>query len=278
MREYYAHCEAEVRAHDRDRFLATLFAPAAARPHLLALYAFNLELTRVRDRAREPAAGEVRLQWWREVVEGKRTDEAAGHPVASALLDTVVRHSLRRHLLSELIDGRSFDLYDEPMPSLAELEGYADATSGELIRLATTILAGKPAALDATTHAGRALAFVALLRALPVHAARGQVYVPADLLSRHGVGREDVLSGRTTPGVQAALAELQSIAAGELQTARAELRNVAPEAAPAFLPLAIVPLYLARMQRSDYDPFATAVDPPQWRRQWALWRAARKGA
>jgi phytoene synthase len=277
MRENYAHCAAEVRAHDKDRFLATLFAPANARPHLFALYAFNLELARVRDRTQEPAAGEVRLQWWREAVEGQRTEEAAGHPVAAALLDAVARCSLRRHLLSELIDVRSFDLYDDPMPSLAELEAYADASSGELIRLATTVLAGKAAPLDATTHAGRALAFTALLRVLPLHAARGQVYVPADLLARHGANPEDVVSGDTTPALQSALAELRAIAARELEAARAQLKNVPPQAAPAFLPLALVPLYLGRMQREGYNPFRTPVDLPQWRRQWTLWRAARRG-
>jgi phytoene synthase len=277
MRENYAHCEAEVRAHDKDRFLATLFAPASARPHLFALYAFNLELARVRDRTKEPAAGEVRLQWWREALAGQRAEQAAGHPVAAALLDTVARRSLRHHLLAELVDARSFDLYDDPMPSLAELEAYADATSGELIRLATTVLAGKAAALEATTRAGRALALTALLRALPLHAARGQVYVPADLLARHGADRQDIASGAATPALRAALAELRAIAARELDAARAQLKSVPPHASPAFLPLALVPLYLARMERSGYEPFRTTIEVPQWRRQWALWRAARRG-
>src|SRR3990172_2713533 len=118
MRENYAHCEAEVRARDKDRYLATLFAPAEARPHLFALYAFNLEVAQVRERIHEPLAGEVRLQWWRDAVEGTRAGEATANPVAAALLDTVERRSLARHLLSELVDGRSFDLYDDPMPTL----------------------------------------------------------------------------------------------------------------------------------------------------------------
>ena len=43
----YAHCEALVRASDKDRFVASLFAPTGTRPHLFALYAFNLEIARV---------------------------------------------------------------------------------------------------------------------------------------------------------------------------------------------------------------------------------------
>ena len=83
------YCEQLVREADKDRFLATLFAPAAQRPALFALYAFNAEIARVRDVAREPMPGEIRLQWWREVVEGGRSEEARAHPVAAALLETM---------------------------------------------------------------------------------------------------------------------------------------------------------------------------------------------
>ena len=100
--------------------------------------------------------------------------------------------------------------------------------------------------------------------------------MPADLLSRHGTARDDVISGQAAPAILAALAELRAIAAGELEAVRAQLRSVAPEAAPAFLPLALVPLYLARMEQRGYDPFRTRIEVPQWRRQWALWRAARR--
>jgi phytoene synthase len=277
MRDNYAHCQAQVREHDKDRFLATLFARAVARPHLFALYAFDLELARVRDRAKGAAAGEIRLQWWREVMEGGRGEEATGHPVAAALLDTLARCSLQRNLLVGLIEARIFDLYDDPMPSLAALNAYADKSSGALIELAASVLTGGAITRGGTIPAGRALAWTALLRQLSSHAARGQVYVPADLLARHGANRDAAISGRATPEFFAALAELRALARRELEAARAQSRNVSPEAAPAFLPLALVPLYLARMERRGYDPFRTPIEVPQWRRQWALWRAARRG-
>jgi len=72
MQDAFAHCEALVRASDKDRFLSALFAPAEHRGALHALYAFNVEAARVRELAREPLAGEVRLQWWREALSGAR--------------------------------------------------------------------------------------------------------------------------------------------------------------------------------------------------------------
>ncbi len=67
MQDAFAYCAELVRDADRDRFLAALFAPAEQRDALFALYAFNVEVGRVREAAREPLPGEIRLQWWRDV-------------------------------------------------------------------------------------------------------------------------------------------------------------------------------------------------------------------
>ena len=84
MADDFDHCETLVREADKDRFLATLFAPAPRRRALHALYAFNVEIARVRELAREPMPGEIRLQWWRDVL-GGAAHRGGGHPVASAL-------------------------------------------------------------------------------------------------------------------------------------------------------------------------------------------------
>src|SRR5918992_5792426 len=159
------YCEQLVREADKDRFLATLFAPAARRPALFSLYAFNAEIARVRDVAREPMPGEIRLQWWREVVEGGRSEEARAHPVASALLDTVTHYRLPVHSLTELVDAHAFDLYEDPMPGLVHAEAYAAKTSATLFDLAAKILGGTDAAVgNLARHAGIAYALVQQLR------------------------------------------------------------------------------------------------------------------
>jgi phytoene synthase len=72
MQDAFAHCEALLRAADKDRFLTTLFAPAEHRNALIALYAFNVEIARVREVVREALAGEIRLQWWSDIFGGER--------------------------------------------------------------------------------------------------------------------------------------------------------------------------------------------------------------
>src|ERR1700690_2414536 len=122
MQSDFEHCAALVREADRDRYLAALFAPTSHRDALFALYAFNAEIARVREVAREPMPGEIRLQWWREVLSGEREGEAAANPVAAALRAALDRHKTAAHRLIALIDAHGFDLYDDPMPALADLE------------------------------------------------------------------------------------------------------------------------------------------------------------
>jgi phytoene synthase len=273
----FVHCESLVRTADKDRFLACLFAPADRRRGLLALYAFNVEIAAIRERAGEPLAGEVRLQWWRDVLEGDRNEEARAHPVAAALIDTLARHSLPIADLVDLIEARAFDLYNDPMPTVAGLEAYARRTSSALMALAARVLGDPETVKEAVTPAGIAYAMAGLLRAFAFHASRGQLFVPLEILVRHAVAPQDVLAGRASSGLAAALAEMRGLVHRHLAAGRAPVAAAPAAIIPALLPVALVPGYLARMVRADYDPFHTVVDVPQWRRQWVLWRAARRG-
>jgi 15-cis-phytoene synthase len=275
MQADFDHCATLVRDADRDRYLATLFAPAKQRDALNALYAFNIEIARVREKAREPMPGEIRLQWWREVLSGERDGEAAAHPVAAALRETLASHNIAGDRPAALIDAHTFDLYDEPMPTLDDLENYAGKTQGALFAMAAEILA-RPGAAEAalTRHAGIAYSIAGILCALPVHAARRQLFLPLELLERHAVNREKIFARQAGAPLSAALGELRRHARRHLAAARAELDVAPPEILPALLPAATVGPALRRMERRGYAPFD--VDQvPGWRRQWWLWRAAR---
>ncbi len=270
----FVHCESLVREGDPDRYWASLFASADKRPFLHALYAFSFEIARVRDSVREAMVGEIRLQWWRDALQGEARGDVRANPVAAALDDTIVRFRLPRQALVDLIDARVFDLYDDLMPTLNDLEGYCGETSSRLIRLASIVLAEgqDTGGADAAGHAGVAYAVTGLLRAFPWHARSGQVYIPQDILARHGVVREDIIKGRGGPGLLAALADLRAVARRHVQQVRTLKGSVPPEVRPAFQALALVEPYLKTMERRDYDPFTSAVDLPQWRRLAALWR------
>jgi phytoene synthase len=279
MQAHFEHCAALVREADRDRYLAALFAPAAARDALMALYAFNVEISRVRDGAREPMPGEIRLQWWREVLSGDRGGEAASHPVAAALMASIERHSIGPDRLSAIVDAHTFDLYDEPMATLDDLDNYAVMTQSALIDIAATILAGGGfETMMLIRQAGIAMAVTAVLTGLGHHAARRQMFVPLEVMDRHGADREELFAGKVSDPLKSALAELRRHGRRQLIAARTEM-DQAPAAAvtpilPALLPLALVGPTLRPMERRGYEPFDVQPVSPL-RRQWLIWRAAR---
>ncbi|HEX2653874.1 MAG TPA: phytoene/squalene synthase family protein [Xanthobacteraceae bacterium] len=272
MTDPFLHCEQLVREGDKDRFLATLFAPADRRGALFALYAFNLEIARIREVVHEPMPGEIRMRWWADVLEGKGQDTARGNPIAAALLDTIGAYRLPLDPLLDLIEARSFDLYDDPVMTLSELNAYAQRTSSALIGLAATILGD--VAPEVGQAAGIAYAVTSLLRAFALHSSRGQLYVPVEILERHSVAPADVFAGRVSEGLKAALADMQDHARRKFDEFNANRATLPRSVLPAFLPTQLVPLYLARMQRRDYAPFLSVVEVPQWRRQWVMWRAS----
>jgi phytoene synthase len=273
----YDYCQTLTRERDRDRWLAGLFAPHQARKHLYALTAFSYEVGRLREITREPLAGEMRLQWWREAIGGDRAGEASANPVAAALIETIGRFNLPRKAFDAMAEARIFDLYDDPPATLRDLEGYCGETCSSLFQFGAIILGeGRDlGAAEAAGHAGVAYAIVGQLRALPITSARGQVFIPADVLAAHGVGREDIVGRRDTAGVKAALGEMRDHARRHFATARTLVANLPPQIKPAFLPLFLVPLDLARLENDKASPFTETSETSQWRRQWALWRAAR---
>ncbi len=270
------HCANLVREADRDRYLATLFAPAEHRDALLSLYAFNVEIARVRDLAREPMPGEIRLQWWREALAGERGSEAAAHPVASVLRETLARYGLSADPLQSLIDAHSFDLYDVPMATLQEFDNYAGSTRAGLFAVAAAILGGlTPGSQALARHAGAAYMVAGTLSNLPLHAMRRQLYLPQELLGRHGVVPEAVFARESSEGLRAALADLRAHARGHLAAGMRALHTLPPAALPALLPVSTVGAALRRTERAGADPFAP--EPLSLiHRQWLLWRAARR--
>jgi phytoene synthase len=264
-----------VRQHDPDRYLADLFAPVAVRPHLFALHAFALEVADIRRKVSQPALGEIRLKWWETAIRG----EHGGNPLAAAVAEAITRFNLPLAAFDNLLQARIFDLYDDPMPTLNDLEGYAGDTESAVMQLGAMILAGgrDPGTAELSGFAGVAVAVTRLLRALPRHAAEGQTFLPQDVLARHGGVAEGMTAPDSAAAVRATVGDLRALARRRLEEARAAFPVADGALLPAFLPAALVPLYLNRMERPGLDPLRDTVGVSPLRRQWTLWRAARAG-
>jgi len=272
----YQHAADQLRLRDRDRFIADLFAPEDARRHLVAIHAFDAEIARVRFVVSEPALGEIRLQWWRDAIANR---DSGGNPLAEALLGSIEALALPVPAFLALLDARIFDLYNDPMPSVADFEGYAGETHSVLFQFAALALgAGDGAALaDASGHGGVAQALAAALRRFGADAKRRQLFLPRDVFEGHNVSPDDIFAGRVTPELRAALAEIRGIAGDHLRRAKAAVALLPKPALPAFLPLALVASDLGRLAKRTQSPFDPPRELPGWRRQLLIWRAARRG-
>ena len=220
MQDAFGHCEARVREADRSLFLSALFAPPERRGALYALYAFAAELASIRDLIKEPMAGEIRLQWWREALAGERPGEAQGHPVAAALIGTIEKYDLPLAPFEALIEARRFDFSGEAMQGIEEVERYARDTVSTVVELAARMLGGDAAALDFAGPAGVSMGLVGLLRRFPHDVRRGRLFLPADTLARHTLSSQDLFAGQSSDGLIAVLADMRETAARHYREAR----------------------------------------------------------
>ncbi len=240
MSDAFDTCAASVHKYDPDRYFSALFAPADRRPFLFALYAFNYELAHIGESVREPMIGEIRLQWWREALDGARAGNPRSHDVVRALAATLAKVALPNNLIDAMIDARQFDLMSGTFGDDAKRDAYLDATSGNLMRLAARILGAGDRHDDLAREAGIAYGLSGLLR--------NQARNP----SRRFLDPES-----ENQAVRDAKAHLVCI-----WTMPKPGRALA-----AFLPAALVPLYLAN----------PAKDVPIHRRQLRLLSASLRG-
>ena len=143
---------------------------------------------------------------------------------------------LRRQRCIDLIEARRFDLYDEPMASDRRSRSLCardvvGADSRWRRKFSAACGAGEVA-----EPAGIALAIAALLRAFPLHAARRQLYVPIEILDRHGVCREDIFAGRSTARLQGGAWRSCAISRAAISPRPTRVVALPPRGLPAFLP------------------------------------------
>jgi NADH dehydrogenase [ubiquinone] 1 alpha subcomplex assembly factor 6 len=238
-----------VRRHDRDRFQTVLFAPAARREALFALYAFNCEIARVRERVTQPTLGRIRLEWWRESIAAAfEGGPVRHHPVVESLNAVILEHGLTREHFRQLIDARESDLDEQPPASLAALEDYAAASSARLVYLALEVLGVRdPTTRQAGHHVGIAYALAGLLRALPYGGRIGRHLAPA---------------------------EIAAAASRHLDLARSPHEKLPRAALPALLPAIVAERSLKRLKRAEFNPFDQTLAAPDPLQSWRLAAAA----
>ena len=261
-----------LRDADRDRYFATLLLKEPERRAIQSLYAFSADVASIRDRAREPAAGEIRLQWWGDALNGTGHGNVRQSPLAAALLDAISRYGLPGGPLLRLLAARRFDLYQDPMPDVASFEGYAGETASVLYQLAAMVLNGgtEVETGDAAGHLGVAHALAGHLRAFGFNASQGRIFLPMNIFAANGVTDGEILAGEASERLFAALGQVSDLAAEHLGKARQAVAALPRPLRPAFAPIALIGPELGRLARNRM-PFASVPATADWRRIFGMW-------
>lgn len=250
-------CAALVRGHDPDRYVATLFAPSDRREALFALHAFGAELARVPERVSEPMLGAIRLQWWRESLDGIAAGAPRRHEVVGPLAEAASRHGLDLAPLRRAIEAWETEMEREGQPTLADIERLAEGAARSLDEAAFALLdvTLTEARGEALRHGALAVGLAALLRGAAVRAGDGRAMLPRDVLARHGLDLGAMLDGDRDRRLAAATSELADRARGHVEAVRRLLPSVPRRARFVLLPVAFAERDLARLRRKRHDLF-----------------------
>lgn len=247
---------------DRDRFLLLRLVPQDRQDALAALFAFNLEVARVRETVSETMLGEIRLQWWRDALDGIEAGAPRHHPVVQGLAQAIARHDLPRPLFDRLIDARARDLDDSPFATEREQDDYLDATNGGLMVLAGRILGAGDEASEATLRAiGLAHGLTGLMRAMPVLLRLRRAVLSLDVLETAGLHPDALQAARPGPELRPAVEACLRRAETALAVARRQSRRADKAIRPLCALGAVARHAVGRLRRAGYDPFDPRMAP-----------------
>lgn len=236
-------CGEAVRQGDPVRFRTALFARPEAREGLFALYAFNLEIAKIAPMVSEPMIGEIRLQWWRDSLDGVFGGGTVRRHAVVGPLGAVVRSAgLPRAPFDALIDARGNDLDPAFPPDTALLRRYLRDTAGSLTLLAMRALGGERD--ETALEAGEGIGIARYLAAVPALAAQGRGALPGEIDWRavRGGGSDAVFAATVKRLAQEGRALLRDARRG---------RNAVSRAAPAFLEVRMAERALAALESGE---------------------------
>ncbi len=205
--EAFAYCER--RARDRHEGLSFgIFGPREKRPYLAALYAFARAADDFTDEAIYEGMRLPKLDDWERLLRAAYRGEAEG-PIFVALGETVRRFALPMELLLDLLSAFREDVEKGSYESWEELREHCRRSSGAIGRLVLLVFDQQEDTLPELSEAFcSGLQLAHHWRGVTLDSTRGRIYVPQDLLRRHGVASFELRAGRVSPGRRQLMEEL----------------------------------------------------------------------
>jgi phytoene synthase len=203
----------KVEAAGTSFYWAMRLLPSDRRHGMYAIYAFCREVDDIADDFAPPPQKQAALAEWHAEIDVLYAGQPR-HLVARALREPIERYGLRRQDFHAVIDGMEMDAaQDIRAPGLAALDLYCGRVAGAVGHLSVHVFGDASADAHAVADSlGRALQLTNILRDLDEDAQRGRLYLPRELLERHGITSTDPLAVLRHPALPAVCRDLADIA------------------------------------------------------------------
>jgi 15-cis-phytoene synthase len=233
-----------------DRYLRAVVAPKALQDQLTLIAAFFGEVSRIPFVVREPLAGEVRLQWWRDTLTGETEAAANAGPLVPRMRSFLQRHPFATDAMTSLFTARQVELYPEPMPDMAAFDAWLDHVAQFDVALPARLLG---VSLDSPEMApvmdtGRAIAATDMALRLGRHIVHERVVLPLTFFD--GVRPHQCAKADRMAALNHAYRELHIIARTYLQRARDSQFGNKRAGRVATVPAALIEPYFRALQKA----------------------------
>jgi NADH dehydrogenase [ubiquinone] 1 alpha subcomplex assembly factor 6 len=253
---YLDYCSESVRKLDYEHYFCLMFLKPKPRAANLAIRAFNIETATIKDTVSRPELGLLRMAFWRDTIDLIYKNQPVTHPVAKALHGAVAYFNLTKGWFLRLLEMRAKDVVTTQPQTVQELEDYAEHTASSLLYLSLETLGIKNIHADhVASHLGRATGLVTLLRGIPFHSSKGQIYLPIELTVKHGVSSEQVFRRQFDEKLAEVVYDVANVAKLHLEKARQLKQSLPREATPIFLVAEFWDDYLERLRKAEFNPF-----------------------
>jgi phytoene synthase len=207
VEEAFAHCEARVKAH-YENFPVGLFVPRKKRRHVYALYAFARIADDFADEPIYEGVRQEKLDQWEALLHAAYRGEAEG-PVFVALGETVRQLDIPKQLLLDLLSAFRQDTVKSRYADWDELLDYCRRSANPVGRLVLLVFDEDHPALSPWSDAiCTGLQLANHWQDAAIDYSRDRIYVPEDLMARHGVSTWDFSTGKVSDGFRGLMAEL----------------------------------------------------------------------
>lgn len=233
-----AYCRQQAAQSGSSFYYSFLFLPPAQRDAIMALYAFCRAVDDVVDNVQDPSVAASKLNWWRGEIDRMYATDVntpATHPICLALHAPALEYGIKASDLKAVIAGMEMDLQQHRYVDDEALSVYCWRVAGSVGQMSARIFSNNinsadnhdvvnRAACDTyALHMGQALQRINIIRDVGEDALRGRVYLPVDLLAKHGLKPADVLARKPSAAMTAVLHDATAQARLHLRTALAAL-------------------------------------------------------